>query len=133
MWIAGFALFVLGIIFIIVAPLNKRKHTRCSMETEGTLSDIQERYNSSGRLPSMYVYSYSVNGVEYQIKSTILGKQAKEVGNHCTIWYNPKKPKGAQPFRYGSTKVYTIILIVGIAMAVLGFFLIGFGIAQQRM
>ncbi len=131
MWIAGFALFVMGIVFIIIAPINKRKNTRCSAETQGMLSDIQERYNSKGRLPCMYVYTYSVDGTEYQMKSTILSKQAKEIGDNCTIWYDPKKPKNAQPFHYGSTKVYTIILIIGIAMVVLGFCLIGAGLAQN--
>ncbi|MBR6408155.1 MAG: DUF3592 domain-containing protein [Clostridia bacterium] len=130
MWIAGFALFVLGLVFVIVAPINMRKNSRCSEQTQGTLSDIRARYNSNGRLPDMYVYSYSVDGVEYQIKSTILSKQANRVGDACTIWYDPKKPKKAQPFHYESAKVYKILLIVGIVMIPLGLVLIGAGAAQ---
>jgi len=28
MWAIGFAIFVLGLIFVIVAPINKRKNTQ---------------------------------------------------------------------------------------------------------
>lgn len=131
MWALGFAIFVLGLIFVIVAPINKRKNTRCSAETQGTLINIIERRNSDGRLPSMYLYSYSVNGVEYQTKSTFHSSEADEVGDQCTIWYNPKKPQAAQPFHYGSTKIYNIILIVGIAMLVLGIVLTLYGVAHS--
>ena len=80
MWAMGFGLFLLGLIFMIVAPINRRKNKRCSEQAQGTLCDIRKRYNSNGRLPDMYVYSYSVDGVEYQLKSTILSKQASRIG-----------------------------------------------------
>ena len=35
MWAIGFGLFLLGIIFMIVAPINKRKNRRCSAQTQG--------------------------------------------------------------------------------------------------
>ena len=133
MWVIGFVLFVLGIIFVIVAPVNKRKNTRCSAQTQGMLIDVLARANSKGSLPNMYVYSYNVNGIEYKIKSTIRNAQTNKVGDNCTIWYNPKKPKDAQPFHYGSTKIYTIILIIGIVMIPLGFILIGVGAFQQSL
>lgn len=94
--IAGFALFVIGVIFIIVSPINKKKNARCSMQTKGILMKILEREDSDGPLPSMYVYSYYVDGIEYQLKSTAYNPQVDKVGDHCTIWYNPAKPKGAQ-------------------------------------
>jgi len=96
MWVLGFALFVLGIVFVIVAPINRRKNTRCSVQTQGMLINVLKRANSKGSLPSMYVYSYCVNGIEYQIKSTIRSSQIKAVGDECIIWYNPKKPKELQ-------------------------------------
>ena len=130
MWIAGFALFVLGLVFIIVAPINKKKNARCSGQTEGILYDIQQRYNSNGILPPMHVYTYRVDGIEYQIKSTAHNAQVKAIGDICTIWYNPKKPEDAQPFRYSSGKVYTIILIIGIVMVLVGFFLTVIGVAH---
>lgn len=37
MAVAGFALLVIGIVFVIVAPINKKKNNRCTAQTEGTL------------------------------------------------------------------------------------------------
>lgn len=129
MWAVGFALFVLGIVFVIVAPINRS----CSAQTEGVLCDIRTRYNSSGLLPPMYIYAYRVNGTDYQIKSTVLSSQTINAGDHCTIWYDPKKPEDAQPFRYGSDRVYRIILILGIVMIPLGIFLTLLGAVRQSM
>ena len=41
--------------------------------------------------------------------------------------YNPEKPKEAQPFHYQSNKAYTVILLIGIAMMLLGIILIAAG------
>ncbi len=131
MAIAGFAVFILGLVFVIIAPVNRKKNARCSAQTKGILKEIRERENSSGSLPNMYVYSYCVNGTEYQTKSTICSPQAKKIGDDCTIWYDPRKPKKAQPFHYETSKVYRIILIIGIAMLLLGIFLMVFGLVQQ--
>lgn len=128
MAIAGFALFVLGIVFIIVAPINKRKNARCSAETQGTLRNVWERENSDGPAGSTYIYNYYVDGVEYQTKSTIRSKEASKVGDPCTIWYNPKKPQEAQPFHYDSSKVYRIILLIGVVLLLLGLVLTVIGL-----
>ncbi len=101
-------MFVLGLVFVIVAPINRRKNARCSAQTEGVLRNILGKRSSRSSAGHMYIYSYIVNGIEYQTKSTI-----------CS-WYNPKKPEDAQPFRYESAKVYNIILILGIVMVLLG-------------
>lgn len=133
MWIAGFAVFVLGMILTIVASINKKKNTRCSSQTQGILKGSFETENSQGSTGRTYIYSYSVNGVAYQTKSTILSKQANEIGDNCTIWYNPKKPEDAQPFHYDSVKIYNIILAIGIVMILLGFLLFMFGVVQQSL
>ena len=130
MAIAGFAIFVMGIIFVIVAPINRRSNMRRSEQAQGVLTDIGKRYNSRGYVGDTYLYLYYVDGTEYKIKSTVCSKEAHNVGDSCTIWYNPKKPKDAQPFHYGSGKVYRIILIIGIAMIPLGFFMMGAGLSQ---
>lgn len=120
MGIAGLALFLfgLGVILVIVAPIGKRKNNRCSAQTQGVLTDVHMRYNSDGPLPSMKVYSYRVNGVEYQLKSTAANPQVEKVGDECTIWYNPKKPKDALEYRHNNNKLFNILLIVGIVSLV---------------
>lgn len=74
--------------------------------------------------------SYRVDGVDYQIRSTALNPDVSEIGDSCTIWYNPAKPKDAQPFHYESNKVYRIILVVGIVLTLLGIILTMVGLSQ---
>ena len=112
----GLFLFLLGLILVIVAPIGKRKNKRSTAQTQGTLVEIRERYNSDSQLPSMKVYSYSVDGIEYQLKSTAINPKASKVGDRCPIWYDPKNPKNALEYRYKSNKLFNILLIVGIVL-----------------
>ncbi len=121
----GFMLFVLGIIFIIVAPINKKKNSRCSAKTQGKLLEIRKREHGH-----TYIYSYSVNGTEYQIRSVNRSPEVNSIGDSCTLWYDPAKPKAAQPFHYESTKIYTVILIIGIVLLLLGLLLLVIGVAR---
>ncbi len=95
------------------------------------LEDVYVTHNSHGSAGQRCIYSYAVDGVEYRMKSTIFSAEADAAGDSCTIWYNPKKPQEAQPFRYGSKKVYNIILAIGIVLIPLGLVLIGAGAAAQ--
>ncbi|MBQ3879504.1 MAG: hypothetical protein II727_04315 [Oscillospiraceae bacterium] len=70
------------------------------------------------------------DGTVYQLRSTILSREAHAAGDPCTIWYDPKKPKKAQPFHYESTKIYNTLLIIGIVLAFAGIVLIVVGAAQ---
>ena len=128
---AGFACFLLGVILLICYPISKRKNKRCTAQTKGTVTDIRRRYNSNGSLPSMLVYSYSVDGVEYRLKSTAYNKEVERVGDTCTIWYDPSKPKVSQTFHYTTKKFFTVILIIGIVLVLLGLVLPVVGVATQ--
>ena len=130
MWAAGFGLFVPGVILLIAAPISKRKNSRCSAQTQGTLVGDYETENSQGAVGHAYVYSYRVNGIEYRIKSTAYPK-ADGVGEPCTIWYDPEKPQVAQPFHSDTPKVFRALLLIGGGLVLLGLVLIGAGIAQQ--
>ena len=123
MAILGFMLFVLGIVFVIVAPINKKKNARCSMQTQGALSDIRIRFDSEGTKKSKHVYTYSVDGVEYKLETVDHSLEVNDIGDSCTIWYNPKKPQDAQAFR-GSDKYLKILLYAGLAAVLLGTVLI---------
>ena len=85
MWIVGFSMFILGLVFVIVAPINRRKNARCSAQTEGVLRDILGKRSSRSSAGHMYIYSYIVNGIEYQTKSTICSPQIRKVGDSCTM------------------------------------------------
>jgi hypothetical protein len=123
MWAIALMLFLLGIIFMIIAPINKRKNRRCSAQTQGRLMKRFETENSNSRTGHAYIYSYSVDGIEYKLRSTVRCPETDKVGDTGTIWYNPKNPKDAQTFRYESDKVYKIIFLIGVVMLLLGLIL----------
>ncbi len=131
MWIVALFLFGLGVILVITAPISKKKNNRCSATTQGTIVKEFETENSDGPNGMAHVYSYNVGGIDYQITSKALVKGVGGVGSQCTIWYNPKNPKDAQPFHYESSKVYTIILIIGIVLLVGGLVLGGYSCATS--
>lgn len=126
--ISGFSLVILGIILIMTYFINKiRTNVVVSRHPEG--SWILWREDSEGPIPSMYVYSYIVNGMEYQLKSTAVNKQVNNVGDNCTIWYNPVKPQEAQEFHYESNRIYNFVLISGILMSLSGVIIFGIGMS----
>ena len=127
MIIAGFALFFIGAMLVICYPINKRKNARCIAQTQGVLKEIRARYNSSGSIKDMHVYSYQVDGTEYRLKTLDHSQQVSKVGDSCTIWYNPQRPKDAQAFR-GSDQYLRILLIIGIVLILLGIVLFLFGL-----
>ena len=115
----GLILLFIGFIFMISYPINKKKNARCSEQTQGELIKIRKRYDSEGSLKSKHVYSYEVDGIEYQLETLDHSPEVNNVGDTCTIWYNPKKPKDAQAYR-GSAKYLKSLLLVGIALFLVG-------------
>ena len=97
-------------------PDRQKKNTCCSAQTEGKPADIYGRFHSNGYTGNGYIYTYPVDGIAYRLKSTARSKKVNEIGDVSTIWYNPAKPKAAQPFHYSSDKVYTIVLLRGIVL-----------------
>ncbi len=130
MMLAGVVALFIGVILIICYPINKKKNARCSMQAQGVLRGIVERHDSDGSLKDAHVYSYNVNGVEYQLQTTDHNLEVHQAGDTCTIWYNPANPQDAQAFR-GSDKYLKILLIIGIVMTLLGFLFICVGFVQQ--
>ncbi len=130
MWGFGLMLLLLGIILVIVAPMGRRKNGRCTAETEAVLTNVRETETSENVGPNWYTFSYYVNGVAYEIRSPNRPPEAKQIGDRCTIWYNPAKPRDAMPVRLKTNKVYTILLIAGIVMIPVGFVFIGIGLSM---
>ena len=112
----GLFLFGVGLILVIAAPIGKHKNNRCKAQTQGVLIEIRERHNSQGSLPRLNIYTYRVDGVEYQLKSTAINPNASKVGDQCPIWYNPKNPQDALEYSYKNNKLFNILLIIGIVL-----------------
>ncbi len=113
----AFALFVLGLTLIFAYLYVMKKHKRCSEQTQGMLYKIGQN-TSRDVSRSVYYYSYNVDGIEYKLKTFDRGPESNKVGDSCTIWYNPKKPKDSLAHRYKSYKAFKILLISGIVMIV---------------
>ena len=131
MLIVGAMSLVVGVILLICCPIGRRRNARCTARAQGTLRDIRARYNSNGFLPDTHVFSYTVDGTEYQLKSSSHSPEAERVGDECTIWYNPARPEEAQVVHYESDRVFKIILLAGIALLLLGIILVCVGFYQQ--
>lgn len=129
MLIVAIVVLFVGVIFVICYPYNKRKNARCTAQTQGMLLDVQRRFNSKGSLKSAHVYSYQVDGVDYQLKTLDYSPEVHAIGDSCTIWYNPDKPQDAQAYR-GSDEYLKTLLIIGIALIVLGILLAIFGLVR---
>lgn len=130
MWAIGLALFLLGIILIIVYAAVNGKHKRCSAKTQGTLINYQKGDGDGDHpVPDTYIYSYNVNGQEYKLKSADRSREINGVGDSCTIWYNPKKPSDAMAYRIQSSKTIKILLILGIIMIPVGLIVLVLGAA----
>ena len=127
MWVAGIVVFFIGLVLIISYSYNKRKNARCIAQTQGVLSNVRARYNSEGSLKDAHVYTYHVNGIEYRLATTDHSPQAERIGDTCTIWYNPTKPKDAQAYR-GTDSYLRKFLIIGLAMVPVGIVLFFIGV-----
>ncbi|WP_036608240.1 DUF3592 domain-containing protein [Oribacterium sp. P6A1] len=130
MFIASIVSFFIGIIFIISYPINKAKNARCTAQTQGTLTEVRGRYNSQGSLKDMHVYTYYVNSIEYRLETLDHSLQVNNIGDTCTIWYDPLRPEYAQAF-HGSDKYLLTLLFIGMAMILLGIVLLCTGFIQQ--
>ncbi|MBE6003803.1 MAG: DUF3592 domain-containing protein [Lachnospiraceae bacterium] len=130
MLIAGFVIFFIGIIFIISYPINMNKNSRCTAQTQGTLTDIRGRFNSQGSTKDLHVYTYFVNGIEYRLETLDYSLQDTNIGDICTIWYNPLKPEDAQAF-HGSNSYLKTLLLIGIVLFFLGIVFTCIGFHQQ--
>ncbi len=120
MWAIGLFLFLLGIILVIVAPIGKKKNARCSEQVPAVLRDVREKRGDDDMVSHIYTFSYTVDGTEYKLVTSANSSGASEIGDNCTLWYNPKKPSEALTAHYESAKLFNILLIVGIVMIPLG-------------
>jgi len=130
MTITGIVVLFIGFTLIISYPINRKKNARCTQQTQGVLEEVRRRYNSKGSLKSMHIYSYQVEGIDYQLATLDYSPEVKRPGDQCTIWYNPEKPQDAQAYR-ASDKYLKILLIIGIVLIVVGIVITFVGLAQS--
>ena len=122
----GFILIVFGFSSLIAGVHIKRKNARCTAQAKGTLTDIRKIYKRGSSTSSYrYYYSYSVDGQDYDMWADqgSSSSEASEVGDACTIWYNPTKPKEAQAYHQENNKATNAFIAIGIILILVGLFL----------
>ena len=110
-----------GVALIIVGLIKRGQNTRCTARARGTLREYRpaKRDRKAG-----YLYAYSVDGVEYVLRTTEPSPQAYSVGDTCDIWYNPAKPKDSLACRRETNRLYNNMILIGsiMVLAVVTFF-----------
>ena len=120
----GFIVVIFGFCFLIAGLHLKSKNRRCSAQVQGTLTEIRKtRKRNSNSDSYRYYYSYSVDGQDYTLwaDNGASSTEAREVGDACTIWYNPSKPKDALAYHYDNNKFLNVCTVIGIVLIIGGF------------
>ena len=116
----GFALLILGICLLILAPVQASQNKRRSVETAGNISEVRSRRVRKKGTTYSIDFAYTADGVRQELKK-VKWPLAPDETKEYTICYNPAKPKDAhvKEFRTSNPKVYLTIGLILTAAAVL--------------
>lgn len=120
----GLAILIVGIVVAIMDVNLRAKDELCTAQAKGTLTSHKKRRNHKGSEFHDYRYTYTVDGREYELRLYSCIGDAKEVGDTCTIWYNPEKPSQAIGFHSEPGKEHSSSPALGIVIAIVGFIIL---------
>ena len=128
----GYVMMVVGIVLIVNGIKDYAEQSRQNdwLTTQATVTDVSShvvRSHGSGNRSSTYytlVYEYTVNGETYTGKSGQLSSP-RLVGDVITVKYDPEAPEENTAILSPNTHNLLVLLILGTAIAVVGFFLSG--------
>ena len=128
----GYVMMVVGIVLIVNGIKDYAEQSRQNdwLTTQATVTDVSSyvvRSHGSGNRSSTYytlVYEYTVNGETYTGKSGQLSSP-RLVGDVITVKYDPEAPEESTTTLSPHTRDLVVLLVLGTAIAVAGFFLSG--------
>ena len=128
----GYVMLIVGIGLIVNGIKDYAEQSRQNdwLTTQATVTDVSShvvRSHGSGNRSSTYytlVYEYTVNGETYTGKSGQLSSP-RLVGDVITVKYDPEAPEESTTTLSPHTRDLVVLLVLGTAMAVAGFFLSG--------
>ena len=128
----GYVMMVVGIVLIVNGIKDYAEQSRQNdwLTTQATVTDVSShvvRSHGSGDRSSTYytlVYEYTVNGETYTGKSGQLSSP-RLVGDVITVKYDPEAPEESTTTLSPHTRDLVVLLVLGTAIAVAGFFLSG--------
>ena len=128
----GYVMMVVGIVLIVNGIKDYAEQSRQNdwLTTQATVTDVSShvvRSHGSGNRSSTYytlVSEYTVNGETYTGKSGQLSSP-RLVGDVITVKYDPEAPEESTTTLSPHTRDLVVLLVLGTAIAVVGFFLSG--------
>lgn len=129
--IMGYVMMIVGIGLIVdgIGDYADQSHQKDWISIEATVTDVSSqvvRYPTKGRSRTYYtiVYEYEANG---EIYTGSIGHllSPRLVGDTITVKYDPEMPEENTTILSPNTRDLVTLLILGTAIAVVGFFLSG--------
>lgn len=128
----GYVMLIVGIGLIVNGIKDYAEQSRQNdwLTTQATVTDVSShvvRSHGSGNRSSTYytlVYEYTVNGETYTGKSGQLSSP-RLVGDVITVKYDPEAPEESTTTLSPHTRDLVVLLVLGTAIAVAGFFSLG--------
>ena len=129
--IMGLVMLIVGIGLIVdgIGDYADQSHQKDWISIEATVTDVSSqvvRYPTKGRSRTYYtiVYEYEANG---EIYTGSIGHllSPRLVGDTITVKYDPEMPEENTTILSPNTRDLVTLLILGTAIAVVGFFLSG--------
>lgn len=127
----GYVMMIVGIGLIVdgIGDYADQSHQKDWISIEATVTDVSSqvvRYPTKGRSRTYYtiVYEYEANG---EIYTGSIGHllSPRLVGDTITVKYDPEMPEENTTILSPNTRDLVTLLILGTAIAVVGFFLSG--------
>ncbi|MFR8780964.1 MAG: DUF3592 domain-containing protein [Oscillospiraceae bacterium] len=127
----GLVMLIVGIGLIVdgIGDYADQSHQKDWISIEATVTDVSSqvvRYPTKGRSRTYYtiVYEYEANG---EIYTGSIGHllSPRLVGDTITVKYDPEMPEENTAILSPNTRDLLVLLILGTAIAVVGFFLSG--------
>lgn len=128
----GYVMMVVGIVLIVNGIKDYAEQSRQNdwLTTSATVTDVSSEEGSSSSLHNSHItyyimtYEYVVDGKTYT-GSTGRMSSPRLVGDTITVKYDPEMPEENTAILSPNTHNLLVLLILGTAIAVVGFFLSG--------
>ena len=137
--IMGLVMLIVGIGLIVdgIGDYADQSHQKDWISIEATVTDVSSEEDTSSTLHSSHstyyimAYEYAVDGETYTGRT---GRMSSPhlIGTAITVKYNPEMPEENTAILSPNTHDLVVLLILGTAIAVVGFFLSGGGGAVSQ-
>ena len=128
----GYVMMIVGIYLIVngIGDYAGQSHQKDWISIEATVTDVSSEEDTSSTLHSSHstyyimAYEYAVDGETYTGRTGRMSSP-RLIGTVITVKYNPEVPEENTAILSPNTRDLVTLLILGTAIAVVGFFLSG--------